>query len=442
MTVVRLAVPATRRSVGETVDWFEKVLVVAAFLVFLGAFKTILLSGGDDRAGGSALFQAVTGSIYLASMAIVLSRGIPAWLPPLLYRAWPLVLLTLLPLFSTFWSQDPGPTLRRAIALILSTWFALYVVIRFTPRDFFNLLTIAFAMFVAATVAAAVVPGLGITPGGAYAGAWRGLTGNKNELGRSIALAVALLPTIAVLRMTDLRRTAVAVGAVAFPVLLLSQSATSLMSAVLALAVGSVVYVLLGGRIGGYRLRAELGAPLAFVAVVGGFLLFTVAWTPVLEALGRDPTLTGRTKLWDWALAQNEDRRWLGSGYRAFWINKNTRYFFLTFAWNKGPEGDRSDTYAGPTHAHSGYVDLILELGLVGLGTFAVMISGGFLHLRHALARGSPRLSFIFAVIMVFLLVYAITARSVLQQAEGLWNLFCALYLFSIKESLTSTDVH
>jgi O-antigen ligase len=423
-----------------SIAWIEKALVVVAFLLFLGAFKTMLLNGGDDRTGGSALFQLVSGSLYLASMIIVVARGFPPWGFTILQRAWPLALLTLLTLVSTLWSQDPGSTLRRAIALILSTWFAFYIVLRFNPRTFVNLLVIAFGVLLVVSILAAAVPGQGITPSGTYAGAWRGLTGNKNELGRVVALAVALLPAAALLGMTDRPRRAFIVGAAALPVLLLSHSATSLMAAVLGIVLGGVGYVLCGGRIGRVRLRAELRAILGVIAVVGGLALFTVAWTPLLTALGRDPTLTGRTKLWDWALTVNQDRHLLGSGYRSFWIDENTRYFFLAFAWNKNGEGERSDSFSGPTHAHSGYVDLILELGIVGLSIFIVTVLSGLVNLRRVVRRGNLDLGFIFAVIVAFLLIYAITARSILQQAEGLWVLFAIFYLFSIKESLFLED--
>ena len=432
-----LALPrAAAPAVSVPVDWIERTLVVAGFLVFLGAFKSILLDGGDSRTGGSSMFQAVSGGIYLASMAIVLARGFPVWGFTLLRRGWPLVVLTLMALASTLWAQDPGPTFRRGVALLLSSWFALYVVIRFDPREFLGLLAISFAIMLGVSLLAIAVPGEGITPGGTYAGAWRGFTGNKNEFGRVVALAVALMPTAALLGMTARPKRALAVGAIALPMLFLSHSATSLMSAVLSVGLGTVVYVLFGGRIGRYRLRAELRATLGVIAVVSGVMLFTVLWTPLLQALGRDPTLTGRTKLWDWALAVNEDRRLLGSGYRSFWIDENTRYFFLSFAWNKDPDGERSDSFAGPTHAHSGYVDTILELGYVGFGVFCATILSALVALERTIRRGNLALGFMFASVLVFLLVYAVTARSILQQAEALWILFSVFYLFSIKETL------
>lgn len=431
--------PALRRARIST-DWIDKALVVAAFVVFFGTFKTILLDSGDSRTGGSALYQLVTSAIYLASMALVVARGFPVWGVKLLTRGWPLVLLSILPLISTAWSDDPGTTARRAIALLLSMWFAYFVVLRFTPRGFFNLLVIAFAVFLVVSILAVAVPGQGITGGGTYSGAWRGLTGNKNEFGRTVALAVALLPAAALAGLTDRPRRALMIGALACPVLVLSHSATSLVAAVAGLAFGTAIFVLCGGRVGRYRLRAELRVVVSIIAVVSGLVLFTIAWTPLLQALGRDPTLTGRTKLWGWALAQLDGRQILGAGYRAFWINHNTRYFFVSFAWHQTGNGHLSDSFSGPTHSHSGYVDLLVDLGYVGLSTFIVTVLSGFVILHRVIRRGGAAIGFIFAVILAFLLVYAVTARSILQQGEDLWVLFAVLYLYSIKESLFLDD--
>jgi hypothetical protein len=81
-------------------------------------------------------------------------------------------------------------------------------------------------------------------------------------------------------------------------------------------------------------------------------------------------------------------------------------------------------------------VDLLLELGVVGLSAFLILVVSALATLRRVIAIRSLTLGFIFAAIIVFLLVYAITARSLLQQSEALWSLFGLFYLFSIKETL------
>jgi O-antigen ligase len=428
--------PAKAYSEAPPAVW-EKALALAGFLILLGTFRSLLLSGGSDRTGGSALFQLISGSIYLSGIIILVARGIPTWALTMLLRSWPLIVLTLLTLLSVTWSQAPEASLRRAIALLLSSSFVVYLAIRFEPRTILNLLVAAFAIFVAVGILAAAIPGVGITPGGTYAGAWRGLVGQKNIFARTLALGVALLLPAAAAGLVGRRGAAIAVGLAAFCLLILAKSATALVAALAGITIGICLYLALGGRIRGVRLRPELGITFLVAAAVVVTLVVTYGWFVILEALGRDPTLTGRTKLWDWATAINEGRQWLGSGFRAFWIGENTKYFFEVFAWQQSPDGTRSDSFAGPDHAHSGYVDTYLELGRVGVIAFVGVILSALIHLWRNFRHGDSRVGFIFAVILSFLLVYATTERSILQHSEDLWFLFALFYMLTVKETIS-----
>jgi O-antigen ligase len=84
----------------------------------------------------------------------------------------------------------------------------------------------------------------------------------------------------------------------------------------------------------------------------------------VLEALGRNPTLTGRTEVWHILLpfAQNP---WVGSGYESFWL------------------GDRLKkignlTSNGINEAHNGYLEIYLNLGWIGLILLGIVILSGY----------------------------------------------------------------
>ncbi len=418
----------------------EVVLVVAAFTILLGTFKVILPGQAVDRVAGSVLFQLVSGAIYISSVLLLLYHGIPRWQLRALPALLPVMSFTALALVSTLWSQAPEATFRRAVALVLSSGFALYLTGRFEARRAMTLLLVAYMLFVAVGFLSAAIPGMGITPGGPYGGAWRGLTGQKNDFGVTNALAVALLPTLLVLGLLRHRTLAIGTALLAFVLLILSQSATALVAAFVSVGVGVALYVLCGGPLAGIRFRTEIRVVLAFIVIVGGVLFVTTAWTTVLEALGRDATLTGRTKLWDWSIAVNHDRWLFGSGYRAFWIDANTKYFFESFAWSKDVDGNLSDSFSGPTHAHSGYVDIWLEFGLVGALLYGLVIVVALAVLSRALSRGAYAIGYMFALMMIFLHVYAVTARSILQQSEDVWFLFLFFYLLTIKESLITRE--
>jgi O-antigen ligase len=425
--------PSARSS---EIPFWEKGLTFAGLMIVMGTVASVFPGQQVDRSAGDFAYQVVSGLLFLSTVGIALYRGLPAWIWPLMRRSIPLIALTVLALASTLWSIAPEVTFRRAASLALTSAFAAYVILRYDLKDFVYLLAIGFALFVGVGIFAAFT-GEGVTGGGAYSGAWRGLTGNKNEFGRTIALGFAVVSAAGVLGLIP-KRMAIAIAAGCLVSLLLSRSATSFVTAFASLGVGFSLYVAFGGQVRNLRLSPVLGISLLVgFASLAGFILAT-NWVTILTALGRDPTLTGRTDLWVWAINLNEGREWLGAGFRSFWIDSNTRYFFLSFAWNKDAEGNLSDTFSGPSHSHSGYVDLYVELGFLGLIVAGITLLSALFHLRRSLALGNSQIGFLLAMILAFLLTYAITAKSILQQSEDLWFLVVAFYLYAVKENLLS----
>lgn len=72
----------------------------------------------------------------------------------------------------------------------------------------------------------------------------------------------------------------------------------------------------------------------------------------IAEVLGRDPTLTGRTEIWKNLLGMHTNP-FLGTGYESFWLGSR-----LAWVWQQS---------GGINEAHNGYLDIYLNLGLIGL---------------------------------------------------------------------------
>jgi exopolysaccharide production protein ExoQ len=70
------------------------------------------------------------------------------------------------------------------------------------------------------------------------------------------------------------------------------------------------------------------------------------------SAVGRDPTLTGRTHIWDVLLAMQTNPV-VGTGYESFWLGPRLRW-----VWEQA---------GGINEAHNGYLQIYLNLGFVGL---------------------------------------------------------------------------
>ena len=98
--------------------------------------------------------------------------------------------------------------------------------------------------------------------------------------------------------------------------------------------------------------------------------LFSVQ-SAVLEASGRDASLTGRTGIWQTVLSEPINPL-LGTGYTSFWLGER-----LQRIWDLYP---RTPLY----QAHNGYIEVYLNLGVVGL---ALLVGVLWTALRNARRR-------------------------------------------------------
>ncbi len=108
-------------------------------------------------------------------------------------------------------------------------------------------------------------------------------------------------------------------------------------------------------------------------------------WFDVLHALGRDPTLTGRTVLWEHILGSISDRTLLGYGYAAYWYGAY------------GPGSAFIESW-GINSAHNGWLEAALDLGVPGLIVLVAIMGRllvqGFFAARYGASRAEPAWAF------------------------------------------------
>ena len=109
----------------------------------------------------------------------------------------------------------------------------------------------------------------------------------------------------------------------------------------------------------------------------------------VTSAFGRDTTLTGRTEVWE-ALLLRSTSPLFGAGYEGFWLGDRLLSLWTTFWWQ-------------PNQAHNGYVEVYLNLGLIGLGIVALFLLVSY-HRIWTTAKTSELVSFSLTVWTVTLL--------------------------------------
>jgi O-antigen ligase len=282
---------------------------------------------------------------------------------------WVLVLWALI---SVSWSLNPEITLRRSVSFVGTTLYGVYLALQYPRvRDLLSVLVRFLLVMIAITlIVVHLFPELGTSPQGT-ARFWTGIYGHKNAFGRMMSLGVFVLATWAFFERRH-RLLVCSLLAVAVTYLTLSDSKTGLISCFVVGVLAPFYRILL-------RAPPRLSVALIPFAVLGVFAVIWAGWAyiePLTAAVGRDPTLTGRTHLWRSAWAGIMDHFLLGYGYNAFWSGP----------WN--PLGGLGvGVVWNPNHAHNGILNLWLDLGFVGVLVFLMGYLRGFLNAARWASR-------------------------------------------------------
>lgn len=404
--------------------YIDKALAFIGFTFLIGALNALLTTfdstiGGADSSGNLKI-QIFSMMIYVPSVFLIVHR---------LGRFLHLVsinivifLFLLLPIFSIFWSIAPDITMRRVIALVGTTIFISYIAIALTPVQALRVLATAFgAIALVSLIFAIALPGLGTHEAGPYAGVWRGLFAHKNRLGGMMTLAAA---TIAVCPKHN--RKEIILGRIcfmtAFFLVVMSQSKTALV-----ILFCFLFLVPITNWASGRGLRT-LERLIFAVIVAAACLTVLVQYTDdILEVLGKDATLTGRTETWSMAWDNVLDRPLLGYGYRVFWTDKSPARLAAVESWR-----DKI------SHSHNTYLDLALDLGFFGVVGFFIVISIFLVRLSKKIRKERDNTNLWMAIFTAYMLIVGITERSILEQSDIVWSVFILSYFYlSMKSNIT-----
>lgn len=319
---------------------------VCLFIVWVIA-SLLLIKSTDSEGSGSSDTPSGLGALgYLVAFAVVIVERRTA--VSYLRGSLPLVLILLVAGLSAVFSETPAYAAVQSLHLIGSSFIALALVCRLGLKGFLKMLVVL--TMIEATLSVALIialPQLGIM----NTGEWQGMFWNKNGLG-----AAMLVGMIAVACVGDgLKRPAYQVPAFVFFLTLLigSRSGTPLVAAtVVALAYPFALWC--RGRQNRKLLFGALALPVVAVSLIG--IVTDNDLSTLLTVVGKDPTLTGRTDLWQDLLTAIAYRPFLGYGYGVYWSPDGPAAGFLSkaVAWDPG-------------EAHNGYLDVALNTGIVGV---------------------------------------------------------------------------
>ena len=393
---------------GERPDLWRKLEALACGFVlfmlsnaFIGPLLDPLQAGGENIP--------VLRLMWLPVYALIL--GLAVWRAPRVMRFWfPAVMLSLLIFWvfaSASWSLEPGTTNRRALAAAFTTLFGLYFASSFDGKRMAEIIATTFLFLaIGGGLAAVAYPKMGVHHD-VNAGDWRGLWYEKNQMGAMMVYG-ALAAMAAILAGSTRRKQMVVTILLCAVLIVMTKSKTSLV-------------VLLMGLGGSMLLTAMRRGPATAIVVVwlGVTVVLTAAlvmWLSpelVFTALGKAPTLTGRTDIWAALLRQSAKRPLTGYGYAVFWTLESH-----PAQWIRKETG-----WLVPT-AHNGWLDILAQLGWIGVGLCALVLGGSLL---VSLVRFRRVQDGYWATLFLAIFLMTTFSESFILERNGIaWALACA----------------
>lgn len=404
----------------------EYIFVVLAMVLLSGGFNYLFRADELDAASGDPILQAIWLVIYIVTTLLIIRR----WreIKPVILSDRGVLLLLAIVAMSALWSYAPEVTIRRTLALTGTTLFSCYVYGRYGLARSLDLLAVSFGVIIALSIGFALfLPHLGIAHG-IHDGAWQGIFGHKNVLGRTMVLSITLF---LLLLLTDHKQKLLCLSGLILSsgLLLLSTSKTGVVGVLIMTCVLAVLW--------GIRLNARLRSSIIAFGMAGIVLLSTwIASNPgaLLEVLGRDETMTGRTELWAVVMTMIWKKWLVGYGYGGFWLGQysNSADVVAAVSFNA-------------TFSHNGILDVWLDLGIIGLSVFLLHFFVIFVKSIATATKGNSYLSAWPFVFLVFTIIYNITESSLLKQNNLLWVLYVMVALDisrrSFKRETSTTSV-
>ena len=220
---------------------------------------------------------------------------------------------------------------------------------------------------------------------------WLGVFSTKNDLGIIMAIGTVTFLYALLTRWPSFLSLLFNVAGMlpCAALLYLSQSKTSWMAALLG-AVMCVAIRFTYKRVG----FAIIIWTAILLLVAPAIVIVTNELGEIATMLGKDSNLSGRIDLWMLMPDYIAQRPWFGHGFAAFWVLDSVNVFEIwsTVGWE-------------PPHAHNGWLDVLLELGIAGLTLIVVQMGLITINgIRAVVAGRHPDAQYVFVVTALILI--------------------------------------
>jgi O-antigen ligase len=308
---------------------------------------------------------------------------------------------------STAWSEDARSTLRISAYFWCGTSVCLMAVVAFrnNSKKFYQMcIFYSILMVLGSLILIFLNPGRGINE----SGRWLGITSHPNVLGIVCILSIwANISYLFIIKPKIIKLINILIILLSGVCLYGSNSATSIIISLLVIGL-TLIFRFLGieniaknyGKFAGLVYAVLLIISILYLSKPELFRI-----EAVFGMMGRNVTFTGRTELWQLAMAKIYTSPIFGSGFQEFISVKGIEI----------------------KHFHNGYLELLVRGGVIALFLVVTFV---FQFIFSKKRIKDPNLIISFSIMMLAILLHNITEGSFGRGVTALWLVFSFIYFY------------
>ena len=391
----------------------DYILIVSILICLSNAFFSIFSVGyelNSDYQENQLLIFTLVFLYFIAIIRLVSSNRVLT----VIFDSKILILFLFVQATSFLWSENPGFTFQKSLALLLTFIAAAYSECYFQPAVIIRIIFYVLLFLMGSSLLFGLfLPDLAIHNNIPHAGNWRGVFPQKQVFGQMSVLAIVF--SIGVGKYNLLHKKIVLFSIfLSFTCLILSQSRTAFL---IAIALCCIIYID-DLKSKASKFFSPFISLLAFISFFSIIIFIFSDLNQFLEYFGRDTTLSGRIFLWEYAYERFLNSPLLGEGYKSFWLN-NTVLLKILFEYSA-------------VNGHNLWLDIFLELGIVGGSVLMIFLIFCF----FSFWSRNFKFNYFGKVVFLFILLFGMVA-TIFPNPNSIYTyLIFLMYLYSSTKNL------
>jgi exopolysaccharide production protein ExoQ len=398
--------------------WIPTIWFMLAISKSISIWLNPSLSGSFNAfdTTGSPIDRAVLILLMFLAVVVLVQRKIE-W-SRLINKNFLIIILFIYFALSIFWSDFRLTSAKRWFRSLGDLLCALVIITEYSPEGAFKALLkrAGYILIPLSLVLIKYYRYLGVAY--SYDGSqemWIGVTVQKNSLG-ILCCVIGLffmneLFAIKEIKKSRFERLTYMVLLFMSVWILFGSSSSRSATAVLNFIVGSLILIW-------SKLQKKMNLRInSFNTILIILILVLFFSSPLIEAIviasGRTLTFTGRTFIWDALIKQAFRYPFFGKGYGSFWLGSIGDTIWQQFAVSQG---------------HNGYLEVFLELGLIGLFLLVLIILKTYSRISRFISTNHD-FGFLKLTLLIVVLIYNIMESSLIQPTSMMWFLCIILIL-------------